>query len=102
LHGLLEDESQEVMISLLGNIDKIIERYANYEAVKSFNSADHIRVEHPEVPASNFLKGKEPAISVELIGGQKQSQLSVVNKSKIKRATTTINDTGLSDDWNSS
>jgi hypothetical protein len=89
------------MISLLGNIDKIIERYANYEAVKSFNSADHIRVEHPEVAASNYSKGKEPAISVEFIG-QKQSQLTVVNKSKIKRATTTINDTALSDDWNTS
>lgn len=68
-HDLLADESQEVMIGLLGSLDQIIERYGNQEAVKSFNSSDHMRVETPpEVPASRYSNKKETNISQEHVG----------------------------------
>ena len=51
------------MVGLLGNIDKLIEGYVNQEAIKSFNAADQVRVDAPEIVASSFSKGKTPASS---------------------------------------
>lgn len=41
LHELLSDDSTEVLISLIANLDKIICNYGNQHAVTNFNPNEH-------------------------------------------------------------
>lgn len=45
LHDLLADECTDVLVTIILNLDTIIEKYVNNQAIQSYNPADYAELE---------------------------------------------------------
>ena len=55
LHVLLEDECMDVTVTLLINLDVIIDRYANQHAIQSYSPADYQDLEAKPIQPAKYL-----------------------------------------------